>query len=154
MLEQRGRQRDLFDACAIFAAACVYRFAFNRDQGGADGALLCSFEVATQIFIPEGPRQRHRARRGKRQVEGRNTPVHRAARVGEKRLPVLAEPFIEAGEIFRLDRCCIASAEIATRRIPDALRLPAAKIIFGAARIISAGRRHIPRRNHRNGLRT
>jgi hypothetical protein len=35
-----------------------------------------------------------------------------------------------------------------------ALRLPAAKIVFGAAHIVSAGRRHIPRCNHRNGLRT
>jgi hypothetical protein len=38
MLEQRGRQRDLFDVYAVFAAACVYGFPLDRGQGGADGA--------------------------------------------------------------------------------------------------------------------
>jgi hypothetical protein len=42
VLEQRSRQRDPFDACAIFAAACVYGFPLDRGQRGADGALLAA----------------------------------------------------------------------------------------------------------------
>ena len=79
VLEQRGRQRDLFDVCAIFAAARVYGFLLDRGKGGTDGALLGSFEVAPQILIRECPRQRHRARRGKCQVEGGDTPNRLAA---------------------------------------------------------------------------
>jgi hypothetical protein len=72
-----------------------------------------------------------------------------AARMGDERSPVLADPFIEAREFLSLDRCRITATKVARWRVPDAIRLPLAKIVFGAAHIVFAGRPDIPRCNHR-----
>ena len=113
----------------VLAAAGEDGFLLDRGKGGADRTGLGCFEVAPQIVIRKDPRQRNRARRGKRQVESRNALISLSARIGDERLPVLAEPFIEARELLRLDRCRITPAEIARRRISDAVELPLAKVI-------------------------
>jgi hypothetical protein len=128
-------------------------FLLDRCEGGADGALLRGFEIGPQIIIRESPCQRHGAWCGKRQVEGGNAVIGLTARIGDERLPVLADPFIEAREFLSLDRCRITATKVARWRVPDAIRLPLAKIVFGAAHIVLAGRRDIPCCNHRNSLR-
>jgi hypothetical protein len=65
-----------------------------------------------QIIIRESPRQRHGAWCGKRQVEGGNAVISLAARIVDERLPVLAEPFIEAREFFSPRKRMLRSIEL------------------------------------------
>jgi hypothetical protein len=86
-------------------------------------------------------------RQGQRkgQVEGWNALV----RFADEGLPIRAAPLIQAGKFLPLDHCRIDATKIASRRLPDAIRLLGSEIIFAAARVVGAGRGHIPRCNHR-----